>query len=455
MDSLPNKVIDTESKTFYSLDSAAKRGEVIDKGIACLSYIWNVVGNGEHKQAVIDGVTANPNVKRDLTGAIEYAKSIGIKYLWIDALCIDQNNSDEIEEKVQRMHIYFTVCNLVMVWTAKQLFRDTIEPHFEKALKQFVDSSWLDRSWTIQEGVLANRLVVATDWGLIFPDALHEQDIHKNMKPGKGLLTLLKSRHKRAMIASEVLELSKGREPTRMIDRVLSLSAMLPYTKHLQLSKNNSLEDTEDIYLNAIFAVKDVSPLCCFINDAEANKWSWRPKSGFFNTFPDNIRLCAYSASQAPRITTEGLRIEVKVINCVTGDTEYIHWEKEFPESRALLHPSFRSLVAALSYETLFTTWRLSVFRERISKLTKQTNGILKIANHATAAQIVLFVAKLHHARTGYTESKSSTKELSDYISKLHVITLDGNIKSVVFFDDSKSVKVLYLMSQYVCFCLV
>lgn len=301
MDSLPIRVVNTESKKFYTLDSAAKRGEVVDKGFACLSYTWRETGKDKGK-AVIDGITAHPEVRRNLMGAIRYAESIGVRYLWVDALCMDQNNNDEIQEEVERMHMYFTVCNLVMVWTSKEQFVCLPSSDFEKALEQFVQSEWLSRSWTIQEGVLASRLVVATDWGLIFPDALYDMRARKEIKPNKGLSILLDSRHRRPLIASDVLELAKDRGSTRVIDKVQSLSAMLPCTRHLQLDKRLGIEYAEEVYFNTLFADKDVSPLCCFIdyakNQSSTCRWSWMPDFSAY-AFPGNVRLCTYNAPQA------------------------------------------------------------------------------------------------------------------------------------------------------------
>ena len=407
MDSLPTRIINTESKKFHALDSATNRGEVIDKGFACLSYIWEETGD-DRGRAVIDGITANLNVKRDLMGAIRYAEFIGVKYLWIDALCIDQNNSDEIQEEIERMHMYFTVCDLVIVWTAKKRFGGSIEPDFEKAQAQFVNSDWLKRSWTVQEGVLASRLVVATDWGLIFPDALHEQEVRTEMKPTQGFATLLSSRHRRSMIASEVLGLAKGRKASRTIDRIQSLSAMLPYTRHLQLSKQSDIKYAEETYLNALFASKDISPLCCFIDHIGKGTWSWRPDIDAY-AFPSNVRLCAHNASHVPRITAAGLRVHAKIVSCIVGNTDYIDWKTQFPESR-------------------------DAFGSHRSGLQITANGMLRIQDDAVAKQIILFITKW------YTTGDRISSKIDEYMRRLRVVALSSNLMSVTFLDNSKQI---------------
>lgn len=361
MDTLPRRVLDTADDSFFDLNTATARGQVMDIGFACISYIWKEEGEDKSTPVVNGEIYPVPkSIKRNVIGSSKYAASMGIKYIWIDALCINQHDPEEITEEISKMYTYFTVCDLVIVWIAKNTFTGAIDQSPDKAINQLYESEWLKRSWTMQEGVLANRLVVATDWGIFFPDALYRRYVQENNMPietPQEFRTLLISRHKRSLIGSEVIELSQGRSASVTADRVKSLSALLPYTRNISFPGYEAIDAAENIYLDALFASKDISPLCCILSENEIrnNTWkdflflnknkiknsTWTWKLDFLQCyFPSNVRMCMYKASRPPKITVNGLRIDAKMVRCVASPRYIanISWRLDFPEGHGFFN---------------------------------------------------------------------------------------------------------------------
>lgn len=415
MERLPKRVFDTVKGNFYELNNAKARGEVIDMGFACVSYIWKEEGEDQGKPVINGEVYPTPDsVKRNIANVISYAAHVGIQYVWIDALCIDQTDDEDIQEEISKMHVYFTTCNLVIVWTAKKRFvAKSMKQKPRLAIQQLYNSEWLNRSWTIQEGVLASRLVVATDWGLMFPDALYQQNILDEGKPHEpppGFSTLLKSRHRRAMLGYEVLELAQNRNALLNTDRVKSLTAMLPYTISMKFSDISNIRTMENDYLNSVFAGKDLSPLLFMNMSRDRNRrnsgYSWKPDFASC-CFPANMKICMHDNSVVPKITKAGLRINVKVVKCDYNarNLTHIRWDKDFPEGR-------------------------EYFGAHSKVVNTSTNGVFKFSDYKIQEQMVLFISK-----------DMNQDVLQQLISRMGIIVVEYHTKKhtqcVAIFDDS------------------
>jgi hypothetical protein len=164
---------------------------------AALSYRWGEgVGQLELKQATYERLT-NPSGLNDEWDDIPYTIKdamtlccrLSIPFLWVDALCIIQ---DDPEDKHKRIHamdtIYsgaaFTIvaasgsdswAGLPGVRSNTRLAQDkevvgsltlsTAQPSLYSCLQ---DSSWNTRAWTFQEGILSKRLLIFTKRGTFF-----------------------------------------------------------------------------------------------------------------------------------------------------------------------------------------------------------------------------------------------------------------------------------------------
>ncbi|KAK1706949.1 heterokaryon incompatibility protein-domain-containing protein, partial [Colletotrichum acutatum] len=53
--------------------------------------------------------------------------SRGMKLLWVDAICIDQNNTDERATQVAKMNQIYSRCSQVWAWMSSDLVSDNLE----------------------------------------------------------------------------------------------------------------------------------------------------------------------------------------------------------------------------------------------------------------------------------------------------------------------------------------
>lgn len=339
MNNIPKRIIDTFEEKIIELNNSSIITKILNNGFACLSYVWNKVGEELEEE---NNIYYNSNVKRNLKWAIHYSKHIGIKYLWIDALCINQEDEEEKKQDIANMHLYYTKCDVVIVWTAIKKFDPKFQYDYKKAFNQFLDDDWITRTWTIQEGVLGKRLVIATDWGLLFPDSWslkYFESIINIDNPGyPGLKTLIECRKQKEMNASEVMKLAKGRNSSLNNDKAFSLFAILHYTRDLLVNNNVDENIIEQSYMNATFKAGDISLLSGFLNENKNGLWNILKC-----TYPPHVKSVISDVKRNIFVNKEGINIYAKVIECVPYEENYkndINWYKEFPELSKILNES-------------------------------------------------------------------------------------------------------------------
>lgn len=147
-----------------------------------LSYCW---GGDEQLQTTIENVSSHvtgiliADLPQTITDTIEVTRFIGLRYLWIDSLCIMQNDPDDVIHNCARMRHYYSnaVLTIVAGNTSKcsQGFLHPIHTspsngyHFPFRYPdgflgsvKFVDHMRVkepidDRAWTMQEQLLSRR----------------------------------------------------------------------------------------------------------------------------------------------------------------------------------------------------------------------------------------------------------------------------------------------------------
>ncbi|KAL1633729.1 hypothetical protein SLS58_010950 [Diplodia intermedia] len=194
---LPTRVIDVQSSPITLHESVAN--EV--GSYAALSYCWGPPGTtnlcttqgtleSRKSSLFLDGET----IPGTLQDAITITGSLGIRYLWIDALCIVQDDVDDWEKEAAKMQTVYANAEVTLAATDSTdcnggLFHDTkpsllqfTEKHTYRSRKLFaclekVESELyrtLDRSplnqrgWTFQESLLSRRLVHFSDVQLVW-----------------------------------------------------------------------------------------------------------------------------------------------------------------------------------------------------------------------------------------------------------------------------------------------
>jgi hypothetical protein len=147
----------------------------------CLSYVWGAAGNEE--TIILNGKTfrCRKNLA-DFLKAASLQYGLTSKALWIDAICIDQQNDIERSQQVAYMGDVYSRANEVLVWLGcddkiASFFRFTTrlaeETHSKSEAialwwreQKHVQASWT-RAWITQELFLANTIrILASNIGI-------------------------------------------------------------------------------------------------------------------------------------------------------------------------------------------------------------------------------------------------------------------------------------------------
>ncbi|VUC35284.1 unnamed protein product [Clonostachys rosea] len=158
----------------------------LDRAYEALSYVWGAFDeNSAHPLSIDNGVI---QITPALLEAIKHLRySYTSRYLWIDAICINQSGDNEKTQQVNMMGQIYTRCDQAIVWMGHL---DTVtaadalallrwlagkqdkpwwlgDPNrcrvVGKALLIFMELPWWIRIWTVQEAILPPRAMFL--WG--------------------------------------------------------------------------------------------------------------------------------------------------------------------------------------------------------------------------------------------------------------------------------------------------
>jgi hypothetical protein len=156
-----------------------------------LSYCWgkaatlkHTTHNSQHLRK--HGALLDPSIPATIKDAMSLVKGIGERYLWVDALCIVQDDSSSQAVQLAQMGLVYSLASFVIIAAAgddanaglpgirfgtRRAEQDMISIG-GKTLVTVVDglyyggvgtSHWATRAWTMQEKVLAKRTLIFTE----------------------------------------------------------------------------------------------------------------------------------------------------------------------------------------------------------------------------------------------------------------------------------------------------
>lgn len=199
-------------KDFWLIDTTINRVVLAkdDVRYAALSYVWGPTrAKFTHFEALKNqsdssckymnkafagNATAGLALPRDLPAtirdALTFCMAMGIRYLWVDSICIDQNSSEMKAHLVSKMHsIYMRAIFTIIAASGDNAnaglpgvragtrvdnrSRTNIKGKkfivsYPTAKELITGSSWWKRAWTFQEGWLSPRCFIFTPNESIF-----------------------------------------------------------------------------------------------------------------------------------------------------------------------------------------------------------------------------------------------------------------------------------------------
>lgn len=196
------RVIDVEDMRLVSVASKSFWARKTRHYVA-LSYVWGYVKSIDQYKTTISNFSLRTK-KRGLHGvpfprtirdAIEVTRRLGERYIWVDAICIIQDSSDDKSAQISSMHIIYGAASLTIVAAGGEdadcpLPRSCDESRH--SISQYVEAinglhicrllpnlwdlentpslspKWFSRGWTYQERHLSNRLLLFTQQQVYF-----------------------------------------------------------------------------------------------------------------------------------------------------------------------------------------------------------------------------------------------------------------------------------------------
>jgi hypothetical protein len=149
-----------------------------------LSWRWGDEQNGEYAVMIHkDGALYRKRVSQTLGLALKYLRFERERFLWIDALCINQDDHDERSSQVAMMSLVYSAAEKACVWLGEdddestmaiKFIREDINPlkNFDnlctdkqhaakwRSLLVLMQRAWFSRRWVVQEIVLAQKATV-------------------------------------------------------------------------------------------------------------------------------------------------------------------------------------------------------------------------------------------------------------------------------------------------------
>lgn len=258
-----DKVIESESKG-------------LKEPYAILSYVWGdrdskAMENSSTKRdqgtkTISNSASKAINKSLQALAVINQELSTPINYLWVDQLCMNQENQHEKSLEVPKMGKYYDNSTLTLI-SLESKIGDTSE--VLTVLKKVINSEWFQRSWTFQEGwlskwtifmfddILVDGRAMAGTWALnqlSYVDGgkyLSRSEFNRGTKKIATPVGWVYYRHgydsekdKVELTLTQSLHAIKYRQRTEPLDGIYSILGLLPYGKEVKVSYSISTEKT-------------------------------------------------------------------------------------------------------------------------------------------------------------------------------------------------------------------
>ncbi|KAI0903508.1 heterokaryon incompatibility protein-domain-containing protein [Ustulina deusta] len=206
---IPTRLIHINADILHEvkLEAFASRGHG-DRNIryAALSYCWGGDQVGKTIKANVAPRAQGFSLKdqtKSIRDAVAVARALGFQYLWIDSLCIVQDDNEDMARELGRMHYVYQKAHLTISaarsTASKDGFLGRCQPLCAVSFKYRGPDGTLgtvvahlkatgqsepihERAWTLQEHLLSKRLLVFGSFGLgwVCRDASHSDGVQEN-----------------------------------------------------------------------------------------------------------------------------------------------------------------------------------------------------------------------------------------------------------------------------------
>lgn len=173
---LPKRLLNTKTKNIINTEKISPLNYNKYKYVT-LSYVWGKENYVKPKKMKITGINYKIcfNKYTELNKLLQMLHNNNIEWLWVDAICINQNDVEEKNIEVSKMSKYyensqytiaFIITEINIVEIIEEIMNEkeiSIKNKFLKILNNdlFLDE-WFERVWILQESILSNDLLLYT-----------------------------------------------------------------------------------------------------------------------------------------------------------------------------------------------------------------------------------------------------------------------------------------------------
>ncbi|KAH7176868.1 heterokaryon incompatibility protein-domain-containing protein [Dactylonectria macrodidyma] len=191
-------VVDMENESLAPLPCSDDGNELRFEAYATVSYVWGSDRSRQHATRISNiqsrrksgGLSAViRQLPKALRQSINLVHGLGIRYIWIDALCIVQNSSHSWNLNARAMHLIYgnstlTICAAdgMDATTGLSALDDDHKPRqkivnyaegvclmlHRPAETSIETTEWNKRAWTFQERLLSKRCLIFTEGKIFF-----------------------------------------------------------------------------------------------------------------------------------------------------------------------------------------------------------------------------------------------------------------------------------------------
>ena len=257
------RLLTVQAGTSPSIECTLRRAS-LNSRYTCLSYEWKQAD--DLRSITINGGSfqVRPNLYGFLLAMRERLNhGLDTPDLWIDAICINQSKLDERNHQVQIMAEIYQRADQVLIWLGQvdHLCRYNaipLEGPITVWSKSAVITSWLDvlrevaissyfqRTWIIQEMLLAPRLVLMLGTEIVDVPSLAEAIMskpHRLVNPSCNTLLLLCKVQQRDLTFEQAMGLSRSSICEDPRDKVYAMLGVCHEFKHLPVDYNISVKE--------------------------------------------------------------------------------------------------------------------------------------------------------------------------------------------------------------------
>lgn len=297
---LPKRILDvgeTDDQYVYLRDASGKRGHY-----CALSHCWGskqpLLTTTENLDGHFAGISLEklPKTFRD---AVEITRGIGIRYLWIDSLCIIQGDKKDWHDQAENMGMIYTYAYLTIAASSAKdssegcFFRENAEvpevqlPYYseEEVIGRFFISPHKNynymsnpyygplrkRAWALQEWYLSRRTLHCTKRGLTWKCRcafLDERNAHKSTEG-------------RDADWDQLLFTYSENQLTYASDRLIALRGMINAVGQTRTDRNHFGMWTADMPECLLWTVSRTEDEARHMEGMrEVPSWSWASKDG-------------------------------------------------------------------------------------------------------------------------------------------------------------------------------